>query len=84
MSALILIVNSEGVCICCVCVRVLEPSVCVDMSVCVAVVSAWLHHCAVRLKLPALSSKLQTLYVTNSAFTTQSDLQYAVFEPYFS
>lgn len=51
------------VCVYVVCV--LKLSVDVDMSVCVAVVSAWLHHCVVHLNLPALSSKL---YVTNSAF----------------
>ncbi len=66
----------------CVCVCVLELSVDVCMSVCVVVVSVWLHHGVVHLKLPALSSKLQMLYVTNSAFKTHSDLQYAVFEPF--
>lgn len=49
------------------CVCVLEFSVYVDMSVCVDVVSAWLHHGVVHFQLPALSSKL---YVTNSASRT--------------
>lgn len=64
-------------------VCVLRLSVDVDMSVCVVVVSAWLHHCVVHWKLPALSSKLWMLYVTNSAFRTHKcGLQYAVFEPF--
>ena len=55
MSALIVIVNSGSVCTCGVCMYACAMGI--DMSDGV-VISEWLHHCVVHLKLPALSSKL--------------------------